>query len=64
MEAHYDDRIYYFNTISINKTEIVVELYKTTYTFTKVDGRWQNHTSNRMTMRQELLEVIVALVMK
>ncbi|HEY0298804.1 MAG TPA: hypothetical protein VGB84_06250 [Arachidicoccus sp.] len=63
MEAHFENRIYFFDIISKDKNEVVVELYKMTYTFVKVDGRWRNHVNNRMVMRQELLEVIVGLVL-
>lgn len=62
MEAHFENRIYYFNLEKHTTDTIIVIMYSTIYTLIKKDGEWINDTSNRMAMSAGLIQAVVAAV--
>jgi hypothetical protein len=60
LEAHYQNRIYYFFVKEKKDGELWIEMYKTPYYFVKKDGVWQNHSSNKMNMIDPLIEIVAA----
>ena len=62
LEAHYDDRIYYFTVESKGSKEIVVNMYNTLYNFTKIETGWVNNSGNRFKAVQGLINSIMEAI--
>lgn len=60
LEAHYENRVYYFNVINKDSKQIAINMYSTPYIFVKVDNKWENHANNKNNMVQGLVDVVVA----
>lgn len=62
LEAHFENRIYYFYLKQYEPTEIRIEMYSTPYTFIQKETRWVNHTNNKMNMAQPLINEVVKVI--
>lgn len=60
LEAHYQNRIYYFFVTEKKDSEFSIDMYKTPYTFLKKDSEWQNHSANKMQMINPLVQIVAA----
>lgn len=58
LEAHYQNRIYYFNVVNQKPGELSIEMYKTPYTFLKKDDVWINHPNNKLAMTDPLIQIV------
>ncbi|MDN3584379.1 hypothetical protein [Mucilaginibacter flavus] len=59
LEAHYQNRIYYFYIVDQKPAAITITMYTTPYTFVQVGERWVNHGSNRMEMATGLIAAVL-----
>ncbi len=64
LEAHFENRIYYFSTTSRTATEIRIVMYSTNYIFEFTDEGWRNATVNRMMMDNGLIQAVVEAIDK
>lgn len=62
IEAHYENRIYYFNIVDQKPTSISISMYSTDYTFVQVGERWVNHQSNKLEMSAYVIAAILVAV--
>ncbi|MBS7564843.1 hypothetical protein KHS38_10545 [Mucilaginibacter sp. Bleaf8] len=62
LEAHYDDRIYYFTVFERAPNKIIIEMYKATYVFVSKDGKWANDLSNPLQMVDGLIAAVVTAI--
>lgn len=62
LEAHFENRIYYFQLVSKAENEIKITMYNTPYTFVKKDDVWMNSSLNAMNMNKDLIAVVVNTV--
>ncbi|GGH73670.1 hypothetical protein HNQ91_003702 [Filimonas zeae] len=59
LEAHFENRIYFFVIEKKEPNELTVNLYGTQYTFEKTDKGWMNKKGNRMNMVPGLIKAVV-----
>lgn len=59
LEAHYQNRIYYFTVVDRKPAAITIAMYTTIYTFVQVGERWVNHGSNKMEMSGDLIAAVL-----
>jgi hypothetical protein len=59
LEAHYDDRIYYFILVDRTPQRITIEMYKATYVFVPEDGKWVNYFGNQLQMTDGLIAAVI-----
>lgn len=62
LEAHYENRIYFFLVKSKSTEEVSIDMYGTPYTFTKKTGKWLNKTGNKMNMGNGLIDAVITTV--
>lgn len=62
LEAHYDDRIYFFTFESKGPKEMVVQMYNTHYNFVKAENGWINGNGNRFKAVQGLVDAIITTI--
>ncbi|PWG78384.1 hypothetical protein [Pararcticibacter amylolyticus] len=62
LEAHFENRVYYFYLESQSDDEIFIRMYKTPYLFIKHNKTWINATSNKMAMADGLIEAVVKAI--
>lgn len=62
LQAHYENRIYYFNLIKKDAERVVVNLYSTEYALEKKDGTWQNAVSNKNNLSDGLLSAVLRTI--
>ena len=59
LEAHFENRIYFFVVKSKNPDEVSIDMYGTPYTFIKKAGKWENRIGNKMNMVSGLIDAVV-----
>lgn len=59
LEAHYENRTYYFFVTSQDANELRITMYSTPYTFIRKDDEWINHSVNQMQMVQPLINAVI-----
>ncbi|MCX2429894.1 hypothetical protein [Pedobacter sp. GR22-10] len=59
LEAHYQDKTFFFKTVSINKDEVRIEMYGTIYILVKTGDQWQNHSSSRYELASGLIGAVL-----
>lgn len=59
LEAHFENRTYYFTTENRKPGELKITMYGTPYTFIKNGERWVNHQSNVMEMKSGLVGAVM-----
>lgn len=59
LEAHFENRIYYFTVENKKPGELKISMYGTSYTFVKNGERWINHQSNIMEMKNGLVGAVM-----
>ncbi len=64
LEAHYDDRIYYFTVETKGAKEIIIQMYNTHYNFVKTEKGWVNGNGNRFKATQGLVDSIIETIAK
>lgn len=62
LEAHYENRIYFFLVKSKSPEEVSIDMYGTPYTFTKKAGKWSNKIGNKMNMVTGLIDAVITTV--
>lgn len=62
LEAHYDDRIYYFTVLERQPSKVVIEMYKAAYVFVNKDGKWLNDVSNPLQMVEGLIAAVITAI--
>lgn len=62
LEAHFENRIYYFTVESHIDNELKIIMYSTNYTFHKKDEVWENAPGNRMVMDRGLIASVVKAI--
>lgn len=62
LEAHYENRVYFFVVEKKDPTEISINMYGTPYTFVKTDKGWVNRFGNKMHMVQGLVDAVIEVV--
>ncbi|WP_158825870.1 hypothetical protein [Mucilaginibacter lacusdianchii] len=62
LEAHYDDRVYYFTVVEKSPQKIVIEMYKAPYIFLQQDGVWRNDVANQLQMVDGLIAAVVKAI--
>lgn len=62
LEAHHENRVYYFKVISKKPDEVIIDMYTTIYTLVKNEGKWANGTGNKMNLVQGLVEAVIKAV--
>lgn len=62
LEAHFENRVYYFIVVNKGNEEISINMYGTPYTFLKKDQGWLNHPGNKMNMVQGLINAVIETV--
>lgn len=62
LEAHYENRIYFFTVTAKTATEISIDMYTTPYTFIKTEKGWENRMGNKMNMVPGLIEAVIKAV--
>ncbi|GAB3922229.1 hypothetical protein [Mucilaginibacter myungsuensis] len=60
LEAHHENRIYYFTVTDKKPGELSISMYQTPYTFLEKDGVWVNSLGNKMNMVTPLIAAVVA----
>lgn len=59
LEAHFENRTYYFTIETGKPGELKISMYGTLYTFIKSGERWINHPSNLMEMKIGLVGAVM-----
>lgn len=59
LEAHFENRIYFFVIEKKEAGEITVNLYGTQYTFEKTEKGWMNKKGNKMNMVPGLIQAVI-----
>ncbi|WP_184545393.1 hypothetical protein [Mucilaginibacter sp. FT3.2] len=59
LEAHYQNRVYYFTLKEGKPGEISIDMYSTPYIFVKKGDKWVNHAFNRMDMGDGLIAAVI-----
>lgn len=59
LEAHFENRVYYFTLTSKTPEKISISMYSTDYTFVKTEKGWENATSNKNQMAGGLIRAVV-----
>ncbi|NVM62187.1 hypothetical protein FHW88_000463 [Mucilaginibacter sp. SG538B] len=62
MEAHHENRVYYFHLKSRKENEIKITMYGTLYTFIKSGETWINNPSNVMEMKKGLIAAVMVAI--
>jgi len=62
LEAHYQNRTYYFQIIEKKPDIVSISMYNTLYSFIPVGERWENHKHNKMDMAGGLIAAILASI--
>ena len=62
LEAHYDDRVYYFTVVEQSPQKVIIEMYKAPYVFLNKDGVWVNDTANQLQMVDGLIAAVVKAI--
>ncbi len=62
LEAHYENRTYYFYLISKSPNKISINAYSTEYTFLKTEKGWENAPTNKNMMAYGLIAVMIQVV--
>lgn len=60
LEAHHQNRIYYFQLLDKKPNEVSISMYNTPYTFVPVGERWENGRTNKMNMADGLIAAVMA----
>ncbi|RXK81321.1 hypothetical protein [Filimonas effusa] len=60
LEAHFENRIYFFIVKNKSSDEVSIDMYGTPYTFIKKAGKWENRTGNKMNMVSGLIDAVIA----
>jgi hypothetical protein len=47
LEAHFENRVYYFELIQKDDKQVRIEIYSTPYVLVKTKSHWENHLSNK-----------------
>jgi len=61
LEAHFENRIYFFKALKNEKEEVKINMYNTEYVFRKEDGKWINH-QNKMNMNVNLIAEVIRVL--
>jgi hypothetical protein len=62
LEAHFQNRTYYFDLTDRKPEGFTITMYNTPYTFVKKNGRWQNHHANKMKMSAGLIVAVAIAI--
>jgi hypothetical protein len=62
LEAHYQNRTYYFNLVDKKPSEVVISMYGTLYTFVPAGVRWENSRANKMNMSDGLIVAVLVAI--
>jgi len=60
LEAHFENRIYYFYVVEKKPEELSITMYSTPFTFVKKEKGWENVMANRQQMTLPLIQQVVA----
>jgi hypothetical protein len=58
LEAHFQNRVYYFYLTDRKPEAFTISMYNFPYTIVKKNGRWQNHPANKMEMTSGLVVAV------
>ena len=58
LEAHFQNRIYYFYMLEKKPDAFTINMYNFPYTFVNKNGRWENHQGNKMEMSRGLVVAV------
>jgi len=59
LEAQFENRVYYFYTVSKAPERVVINMYSTEYIFVHKETGWENAGSNKNIMVQGLVEAVI-----
>lgn len=59
LEAHFENRVYYFVVTSKTPEKISISMYSTAYTFIRTDKGWENAVANKNLMVQGLVDAVI-----
>jgi hypothetical protein len=59
LEAHFENRIYYFYLTERKPNEIHIKMYNTPYIFITGEEGWINSPVNKMVMAQGLVNAVI-----
>jgi hypothetical protein len=59
LEAHYQNRIYYFQLLDKKPGEVSITMYNTPYSFVSAGERWENGKFNKMNMADGLIAAVM-----
>lgn len=62
LEAHFENRIYYFYLLSIKEKDVRITMYNTRYIFQLKEGEWVNSNLNFMNMSPKLMNVVLKVL--
>lgn len=62
LEAHYQNRTYYFFITEKKPLEVAIEMYNTRYSLIKKGEHWVNHPSNKMEMSTGLTQAVIEAI--
>lgn len=58
LEAHFENRTYYFFITDKKAGEFSIEMYKAPYTFVRKNDVWDNHPGNKQNMVPALMQIV------
>ncbi|BAV05286.1 hypothetical protein SAMN05421788_105254 [Filimonas lacunae] len=59
LEAHYENRVYFFTIVSKKADEVAIMMYGTSYILVKVNGEWRNKIGNKMNLVPGLVDAVI-----
>jgi len=59
LQAHHENRIYYFTVERHQAAELKITMYGMVYTLVKKGAHWVNHPSNQMEMKTGLIAAVI-----
>lgn len=62
LEAHYQNRIFYFYLVKKEPEWVQITMYDTSYTFIKVGDDWVNAPGNRFNMEPKLIKEVIKVI--
>ncbi|KAA8478236.1 hypothetical protein BDE36_2497 [Arcticibacter tournemirensis] len=62
LEAHFENRIYYFTIENKDTETIMITMYKTAYIFLKQGKEWRNAIWNKLQMSSGLIKAVIEAI--
>lgn len=62
LKAQDDNRTYSFYLVSKTEALISIEMYNSPYSFVLKEGKWVNHSSNKMEMAPHLIHAVLQAI--